>query len=85
VDECFTPLSAYTRRVEEVREKLQRARGIEVQRVVLMSDETNATWWEEVAAYRWHRVDHSTMVETHSWWHSVLIDAAIQDSTFENP
>ncbi|KAJ7804796.1 hypothetical protein B0H14DRAFT_2882972, partial [Mycena olivaceomarginata] len=78
VDECFAPLSAYTRRVEEVREELQRARGIEVQRMVLTSDETNATWWEEVAAYGWHRVDHSTTVETHSRWHPVLIDAAIQ-------
>ncbi|KAJ7878848.1 hypothetical protein B0H14DRAFT_2711093, partial [Mycena olivaceomarginata] len=78
VDECFAPLSAYARRVEEVREELQRARGIEVQHVVLTSDETNATWWEEVAAYGWHRVDHSTTVETHSRWHPVLIDAAIQ-------
>ncbi|KAJ7854740.1 hypothetical protein B0H14DRAFT_3865460 [Mycena olivaceomarginata] len=60
VDECFAPLSTYARRVEEVREELQRTRGIEVQRVVLTSDETNATWWEEVAAYGWHRVDHST-------------------------
>ncbi|KAJ7760803.1 hypothetical protein B0H14DRAFT_2973458, partial [Mycena olivaceomarginata] len=78
VDECFAPLSAYARCVEEVREELQRAQGIEVQRVVLTSDETNATWWEEVAAYGWHRVDHSTTVETHSRWHPVLIDAAIQ-------
>ncbi|KAJ7873514.1 hypothetical protein B0H14DRAFT_3559239 [Mycena olivaceomarginata] len=60
VDECFAPLSTYARRVEEVREELQHTRGIEVQRVVLTSDETNATWWEEVAAYGWHRVDHST-------------------------
>ncbi|KAJ7867081.1 hypothetical protein B0H14DRAFT_3132958 [Mycena olivaceomarginata] len=59
VDECFAPLSTYARRVEEVREELQRTRAIEVQRVVLTSDETNATW-EEVAAYGWHRVDHST-------------------------
>ncbi|KAJ7801299.1 hypothetical protein B0H14DRAFT_3885165 [Mycena olivaceomarginata] len=65
VDECFAPLSTYARRVEEVREELQRTQAIEVQRVVLTSDETNATW-EEVAAYGWHRVDHSTTVETHS-------------------
>ncbi|KAJ7849244.1 hypothetical protein B0H14DRAFT_2765904, partial [Mycena olivaceomarginata] len=52
--------------------------GIEVQRMVLTSDETNATWWEEVAAYGWHRVDQSTTMETHSRWHPVLIDAAIQ-------
>ncbi|KAJ7367076.1 hypothetical protein DFH08DRAFT_929747 [Mycena albidolilacea] len=61
VDECFAPLSAYARRVEEVREELQRARGI-----------------KEVAAYGWHRVDHSTTVKTHSRWHPVLINAAIQ-------
>ncbi|KAJ7803821.1 hypothetical protein B0H14DRAFT_2527669 [Mycena olivaceomarginata] len=81
VDECFAPLSAYARRVEEVREELQRARGIEVQRVVLTSDETNAMWWEEVAAYGWHRIDHSTTVATHSAWHPVLIDAAIQSAS----
>ncbi|KAJ7323186.1 hypothetical protein DFH08DRAFT_1029460 [Mycena albidolilacea] len=99
VDECFAPLSAYARRVEEVREELQRVRGIEVQCVVLARDETNATWWEEIAAYRGHCVDHSTTVETHSRWHPVLIDTAIQsggggsndtvytqiDSTLENP
>ncbi|KAJ7822967.1 hypothetical protein B0H14DRAFT_2598145 [Mycena olivaceomarginata] len=60
VDECFAPLSTYARRVEEVQEELQRTQGIEVQRVVLMSDETNETWGEEVAVYGWHRVDHST-------------------------
>jgi hypothetical protein len=81
VDECFAPLSAYARRVEEVREELQRARGIEVQRVVLTSDETNAMWWGEVAAYGWHRIDHSTTVATHSAWHPVLIDAAIQSAS----
>jgi hypothetical protein len=78
VDACFAPLAAYARRVEEVREELQRARGIEVPRVVLTSDETDATWWEEVAAYGWHRLDHSTTEETHSRWHPVLIDAAVQ-------
>ncbi|KAJ7707969.1 hypothetical protein B0H14DRAFT_3024835 [Mycena olivaceomarginata] len=52
VDECFAPLSAYAWCVEEVREELQHARGIGVQRVVLTSDETNATWWEEVQAAR---------------------------------
>ncbi|KAJ7348653.1 hypothetical protein DFH08DRAFT_960034 [Mycena albidolilacea] len=78
VDECFAPLSTYVRRVEEVREELQCTRGIKVQRVVLTRDETSATWLEEVAAYRWHRVDHSTTVETHNRWHPVLIDVAIQ-------
>ncbi|KAJ7880783.1 hypothetical protein B0H14DRAFT_1534461 [Mycena olivaceomarginata] len=78
VHECLAPLSAYARRVEEVREELQRARGVEVQRVVLTSDETDATWWEEVAAYGWHRLDHSATEETHSRWHPVLIDAAVQ-------
>ncbi|KAJ7821204.1 hypothetical protein B0H14DRAFT_2831952, partial [Mycena olivaceomarginata] len=78
VDKCFVPLSAYAWRAEEVREELQRARGIEVQRVVFTSNKTNAMLWEEVVVYGWHRVDHSTTVETHSRWHPVLINTAIQ-------
>ena len=38
-EECFAPLSAYARRVEEIRQELLQDKGIDVSRVLVMSDE----------------------------------------------
>ncbi|KAJ7821380.1 hypothetical protein B0H14DRAFT_3471566 [Mycena olivaceomarginata] len=78
IAECFAPLSAIARRVEEVREELQRVKGISIAHVILTSDEKDRTWWEAAAAYGWHRVDHSTTATTYGDWYPVLIDTAIQ-------
>jgi len=40
----------------------------------------NATWWEDVVAQGWFRVDHSETVEIYGAWYPVLIDAVIQSS-----
>jgi hypothetical protein len=77
-DECFAPLSAIARRVDEVKEELQRLKDITAAHVILTSDETNITWWEEVAAYGWYRIDHSATAPTYGAWYPVLIDTAIQ-------
>ncbi|KAF7371260.1 hypothetical protein MSAN_00761800 [Mycena sanguinolenta] len=78
VDECFAPLSAYARRVDEVKAELLQTKNLTVSRVIMTSDEKNSTWWDEVEAYGWHRVDHSTTVATYGGWYPLLIDAAIQ-------
>ncbi|KAJ7446410.1 hypothetical protein B0H11DRAFT_2084608 [Mycena galericulata] len=73
--ECFAPLSAYARRVREVQEELLERKGTEVKHVIVTSDETNSTWWKEVAAMGWRTPDHS---QTQKGWYPVLIDAVIQ-------
>ncbi|KAF8210803.1 hypothetical protein K438DRAFT_1664765 [Mycena galopus ATCC 62051] len=80
VSECFAPLSAIARRVDEVRAELLAAKNITVpaSRVIITSDERDPEWWESVKPYGWHRVDHSTTVATYGGWYPVLIDAAIQ-------
>ncbi|KAJ7768862.1 hypothetical protein B0H16DRAFT_1518426 [Mycena metata] len=78
LDECFAPLSAIARRVNEVKEELQRLKDITAVHIILTSDETNITWWEEVAAYGWYRIDHSATASTYGAWYPVLIDTAIQ-------
>ncbi|KAJ6472032.1 hypothetical protein C8R45DRAFT_874874 [Mycena sanguinolenta] len=78
VDECFAPLSAYARRVDEIKAELLQTKKLTVSRVVMTSDEKNSTWWDEVESHGWHRVDHSTTVATYGAWYPLLIDAAIQ-------
>ncbi|KAJ7740377.1 hypothetical protein B0H16DRAFT_1567470, partial [Mycena metata] len=78
VDECFAPLSAIARRVDEVKKELQRLKDITAMHVILTSGKTNITWWEEVVAYGWYRIDHSAMALTYGIWYPVLIDTAIQ-------
>ncbi|KAF7345634.1 hypothetical protein MVEN_01582800 [Mycena venus] len=78
LDECFAPLSAIARRVDEVKAELKQTKGITAQHVIITSDEKNSTWWDTVAPYGWYRVDHSTTVATYGAWYPLLIDAAIQ-------
>jgi len=78
VPECFAPISVIARRVEEVKQELLERKGLVVNHVILTSDEKNATWWDDVAAQGWYRVDHSKTVEIYGAWYPVLIDAAIQ-------
>ncbi|KAK7031914.1 hypothetical protein R3P38DRAFT_2926062 [Favolaschia claudopus] len=78
VDECFAPLSAFARRVEEVKDELRTTKGISVERVIVTSDEKNSTFWDEVASFDWYRVDHHKTVDTYGGWYPILIDAAIQ-------
>jgi len=80
VPECFAPLSAFERRVGEVRAELLARHGITVSRVLMTSDESDAAWWAEVKALNWSWVDHDAekTVEKYGKWYPVLIDAVIQ-------
>lgn len=48
LDECFAPVKAIARRVEEVRSELQTRLGIYNTQVIVTSDEKDAKWWQEV-------------------------------------
>jgi hypothetical protein len=78
VDECFAPLSAIARRVDEVKAAVLQQKGLVVERVIITSDEKNNTWWEGVEPYGWHRMDHSNTAAEYGAWYPLLIDAAIQ-------
>jgi hypothetical protein len=81
-DECFASLAAYARRVGDVSATLFTQRNLRVpeRNVLVTSDETDAAWWEEVAALGWRRVDHAAE-ETearYGKWYVPLVDAVAQ-------
>ncbi|CAK5271135.1 unnamed protein product [Mycena citricolor] len=80
-EDCFAPVSVIARRVAEIRQRLWRTKGIEVQHVIMTSDETDESWWRQVQAQGWDRVDHSWTSEIHGAWFPVFIDAAIQSAS----
>ncbi|KAJ6520070.1 hypothetical protein C8R45DRAFT_805951 [Mycena sanguinolenta] len=78
LEECFAPLSAIERRVREVQDELRESKGIEVEHVIVTSDEKNSTWWREIDKLGWLGVDHSRTKELYGLWYPILIDAVIQ-------
>ncbi|KAF9527346.1 hypothetical protein CPB83DRAFT_836712 [Crepidotus variabilis] len=77
---CSPPLSVYGDQVDEVRRELQEKKGIEVQHVVLMSDETSADFWGDVRALGWLSIDHHAhqTFERFGEWFPPIIDIAVQ-------
>ncbi|KIY48048.1 hypothetical protein FISHEDRAFT_44056, partial [Fistulina hepatica ATCC 64428] len=77
---CFAPLSMYERQVQEVRQELLERHGLDVELVILSSDEEDPTFWDEVKALGWSFIDHEaeqTRGKYGEWW-SIAIDVAIQ-------
>lgn len=70
IEECMPPLSAYARRVQEVKDQLLVVKDLAVQRVVVTSDERDPLWWEEVKSYGWTYFDHDkeATVAKHGKW-----------------
>ncbi|PFH49812.1 hypothetical protein AMATHDRAFT_146793 [Amanita thiersii Skay4041] len=79
-DGCFGTIPAISRRVEEVRQELREKKGLEIQHVIMTSDERNSTWWDQVREQGWLVLDHSHTVEDHGIWYPLLIDATIQSN-----
>ncbi|KAJ7693092.1 hypothetical protein B0H17DRAFT_1060748 [Mycena rosella] len=77
VDQCFAPLAAFIRRVEEVRAAILARTDVSVERVIVTSDEQDPGWWDSVAALGWLRPDHSATVDMHGPWYPMFIDAVI--------
>ncbi|KAJ7933092.1 hypothetical protein B0H13DRAFT_2307050 [Mycena leptocephala] len=78
MNKCFAPLSAYARRVNEVRAELLERMGTRADHVIVTSDETSHAWWWEVSQLGWLRVEHSYTVEKYGAWYPMFIDAVIQ-------
>ncbi|KAJ7492383.1 hypothetical protein FB451DRAFT_530310 [Mycena latifolia] len=77
-DECFAPLSAVARRVDEVHAEILERKGIDVKHIIVTSDEKNSTWWDQVAELGWRSPHHPKTQDRYGGWDFVLIDAVIQ-------
>lgn len=66
--ECFAPLSAFARRVDEMRVALFEGRGVSVEPVIVTSDEEDPDWWTAVSSLGWLRPDHSQTVQLYGAW-----------------
>ncbi|KAJ7897112.1 GDP-fucose protein O-fucosyltransferase-domain-containing protein, partial [Mycena olivaceomarginata] len=52
----------------EVQDEIKERKGIEVQHVIVTSDEKNHTWWRDVDELGWLAVDHTRTKELHGLW-----------------
>jgi len=81
-EDCFAPLSAYARRVEEVQAELVQKLGIKVpsHHVLVTSDETDPEFWEAVKRRRWRYIDHDAVgtLESYGEWYITLVDVVAQ-------
>ncbi|KAJ7230634.1 hypothetical protein GGX14DRAFT_584062 [Mycena pura] len=77
VDECFAPLSAYARKVKDIKAEIQRSKGITVDRVLMTSDEKGSLWWDAARKRKWARLDHSETTKRYGAWYTVLIDEVV--------
>lgn len=55
--DCFPPLSVYDEKVKEVRAELLEKNGVQVDKVLVTSDEEDEAWWKTVEDYGWHRIN----------------------------
>ncbi|KAJ7138652.1 hypothetical protein C8R46DRAFT_1361718 [Mycena filopes] len=75
---CFAPISKYAERVAEIRAEILKDTGVDIDRVIVTSDEVDSRWWDSVRALGWLRPDHSRTIELHGPWYPVFIDAVMQ-------
>lgn len=84
VEDCFAPLPVISRRVNEVQTEIFERHGIVIpdDKVIITSDETDETWWQEVALYGWVRMNHDEekTAERYSRWHPLILDSVIQSN-----
>lgn len=66
--------------MHEVREELRQRYGIDVEHVIMTSDEDDPAWWTEVEAQGWKAPDHTKTESEYGRWYPVLIDAVIQSN-----
>ena len=73
--DCFAPLSEWGKYVEEVKAELLEKNGIEVERVLVTSDEKDAGWWMDVRSLGWTWLDHKEhqTAEKYGRWYGPVI------------
>lgn len=59
--DCFASIEIYRSAVEEVKAELRETKGVEVEHVLVTSDETDVAWWQTVREAGWTWVDHEEL------------------------
>ncbi|KAJ7493292.1 hypothetical protein B0H11DRAFT_2228073 [Mycena galericulata] len=80
-EECFPPLFAFARGVQELKAEIRRTKGIDVDRVIVISDKRERIWWDAVHKRGWYSLDHSKTAKRYGAWYPVLIDAVVQSGS----
>uniref|UniRef100_A0A0W0FVA7 Uncharacterized protein n=1 Tax=Moniliophthora roreri TaxID=221103 RepID=A0A0W0FVA7_MONRR len=78
----ITSMDLYRLIVRQVQEELRERNGVDVDKVILTSDETDDAFWDEVRGMGWYSVDHSLQGEDtfarYGEWYLPIIDVVIQ-------
>ena len=76
VQDCFASLSTFATRIDQVARAVSAKHGIKVEHVVVMGDEEDPKWWQDVKDRGWKVVDHAAekTVEKHGIWYPTIID-----------
>ncbi|KZT51338.1 hypothetical protein CALCODRAFT_443220 [Calocera cornea HHB12733] len=79
---CLPSIEQFQQRVEEVRHEIFRKDGLYVEHVLVMSDETDPAWWQEVRDNGWGWIDHERerTAEKYGAWYVPLLDAVFQSA-----
>ncbi|KAG7448143.1 uncharacterized protein BT62DRAFT_755789 [Guyanagaster necrorhizus] len=79
---CFSPLSMYVDMVKEVQEELYIKHGIRIsdEHVIMTSDETNLSFWNEVDSLGWRHIDHTkeNTMDLYGEWYMTLVEVVVQ-------
>ena len=82
--DCLATFSSFDVRVNEVKEELTRTYRPgyplhNVMEVIVTSDETDPSWWDDVRALGYRLLDHSKTVERYGEWLVASILASLDD------
>ncbi len=63
-----------------MRSELRESQGVEVEHVLVTSDEQDKEWWEEVRLLGWFAIDHDKeeTEKKYGKWYPVMIDVVAQ-------
>jgi len=79
-DNCLLPLATFKKRVDSMIKEIHENKNIDIKKVILMSDEKDPKFWEEVKEIGWVRFDHEQegTLEKYGEWYLPLIDIVAQ-------
>ncbi|EIM92217.1 uncharacterized protein STEHIDRAFT_143645 [Stereum hirsutum FP-91666 SS1] len=83
LEDCFASMDVYARRVAEIQEEAMERYGVVPEHVIVLSDEKDPVWWNQVRERGWYLVESeitTDILETHNSWYPVFVDAVIQSS-----
>ena len=79
-NECLITLSRFKEEVDLIREEIKRKQSREIAEVIVMSDERDPKFWEEVRSLGWRHMDHykELTLEKYGEWVPPILDQAAQ-------